>query len=77
MMANGTTEGRHAVQPGHQYRFGLRKDEGIRWWRVGRKKDVLAPIGEAAALGELLGQPIVFAPIEPVHFEVEHVLTEL
>ncbi|KAH7171619.1 hypothetical protein DER46DRAFT_592458 [Fusarium sp. MPI-SDFR-AT-0072] len=66
-------EGGRCFTLGHTYRLEIRDNESIRWWRYGRKEDVLAPPGqfEPPEGGEKpSGPPINLCPVEAIEFEV-------
>ncbi|CEI60113.1 hypothetical protein FVEN_g8098 [Fusarium venenatum] len=67
-------EGDKAFTPGHKYRLEVREDEVVKWWRYGKKEDVMAPPGQREARDgceDASGPPIRLGPVEPVGFEVE------
>lgn len=70
-LARRQTEGRYVLKEGHRYQLDVQEGEVVRWWRYGRKDEVMAPPGKAASLGEPSGEPIVLALPAPVDFEVK------
>ncbi|EXM17962.1 hypothetical protein V3481_004301 [Fusarium oxysporum f. sp. vasinfectum] len=58
---------------GHTCRLEVRDNESIRWWRYGRKEDVLAPPDQfepPEGGEEPNGPPIKLFPVETIEFEV-------
>ncbi|KAL9095586.1 MAG: hypothetical protein Q9165_002018 [Trypethelium subeluteriae] len=70
-LASRMGEGPHAVVPGHRYRFGVREGESVKWWRAGKREDVMSRPGEQSGLGDADGMPIVLYPVEAIEFEVK------
>ncbi|KAF2239303.1 hypothetical protein EV356DRAFT_572743 [Viridothelium virens] len=70
-LASRTTEGPHAIVPGHRYRFGVREGENVEWWRAGKREDVMSRPGEESGLGDASGMPIVLYPVEAIEFEIK------
>ncbi|KAI9667808.1 MAG: hypothetical protein M1821_000627 [Bathelium mastoideum] len=70
MLASRMSDGSHTVVPGHRYRFGVREGEKVKWWREGRKEEVMSPSGEASGLGDASGEPINVDAVA-VEFEVK------
>lgn len=60
----------NTLASGHRYLFSVSKGETVRWWKYGRKEDVMAPEGQPAGLGDPKGPSIVLELNSAVEFEV-------
>ncbi|KAJ5592054.1 uncharacterized protein N7459_002423 [Penicillium hispanicum] len=56
-------------ESGHKYRMAIKDGETIRWWRWGRKEEVMAPPGKRVSLGPAKEEPIPLQA-DPLEFEV-------
>lgn len=56
--------------PSHRYRFAVKDGEHVKWWRYGRKVDLMASEGEQAGLGEASGGPIALKVSNAAEFAV-------
>jgi galactose mutarotase-like enzyme len=73
-LQSAALEGDRTFMPGHKYRLEVREDEEAKWWRYGKKEDVMSPVGQFAAkegYEHASGPPIRLGPIAPIELEVE------